>query len=259
MGGAGLAGLAVVALWASVLSLIVPSTSRAQERAQPAAARRLVGRLTIPRRADQLLVVSSPTDDPAAPGYLVTLRAYARLNSDSSWRLVFGPWRAETGSGHLVTHRFAGDHATPVGVFGIGPTMYGVNRDPGGLHYPYHRLVCGDWWDEDPFSSYYNQFIHVRCNVTPGFAEWSEALWTERVAYTYFAVVRFNMHPTVVGLSAPGAGIFLHNWVGSGTEGCIALHEAALLRILRWLKPSARPMIAIGTNTQVLSAGGAPT
>jgi len=56
--------------------------------------------MAVPRSANQLIVVSSPTDDP--PGYLATLRTYQRASPQSPWRLVFGPWQAETGSGHLL-------------------------------------------------------------------------------------------------------------------------------------------------------------
>jgi L,D-peptidoglycan transpeptidase YkuD (ErfK/YbiS/YcfS/YnhG family) len=195
--------------------------------------------------------VSSPTDDPSPPEYLATLLTYERTDGRSPWRRVFAAWQAETGSGHLRAVRREGDHATPVGVFGIGPTMYGNDANPGGLHYPYHRLVCGDWWDEDPYSPQYNGFVHVRCGATPTFASWSEALWTETVAYPYFAVVQFNMTPVVGGPNAPGSGIFLHSWVGGATEGCVALHEAQLLGVLRWLKPSEHPVIEIGTDSQI--------
>jgi L,D-peptidoglycan transpeptidase YkuD (ErfK/YbiS/YcfS/YnhG family) len=208
-------------------------------------------RLEIPGSADQLIVVSSPADDPSPSGYLATLRSYERTNRRSPWRRVFGAWHAETGSGHFRAVRREGDHATPIGVFGIGPTMYGNNPNPGGLHYAYHRLVCGDWWDEDPYSPQYNRFVHVRCGATPAFASWSEALWTETVAYPYFAVVHFNMNPIVGGPSAPGSGIFLHSWVGGATEGCVALHETQLLAVLRWLRPSEHPVIGIGTDGQL--------
>jgi cell wall-associated NlpC family hydrolase/L,D-peptidoglycan transpeptidase YkuD (ErfK/YbiS/YcfS/YnhG family) len=214
--------------------------------------------LVIPAGADQLIVVSSPTDDPPAPGYLATLRAYERASAGSPWRPVFGPWRAETGSGHLLAAgvRREGDHATPIGVFGIGPTMYGDKPSPNGLHFAYHRLVCGDWWDEDPYSPQYNQIVHVRCGATPAFAAWSEPLWTETVAYPYFAVIQFNMNPIRAGANALGSGIFLHSWVGGATQGCVALPEGQLLDVLRWLKPSAHPVIEIGTDAEV---GPAPS
>ena len=210
-------------------------------------------RFAIPTSADQLIVVSSPTDVPPAPAYLATLRAYDRTSSASAWQEAFGPWQAETGSGHLLPAgvRREGDHATPIGVFGFGSTIYGNQPQPAGLHYAYHRLTCGDWWDEDPYSPRYNQFVHVACGVAPGFAPWSEPLWTETVAYPYFAVIRFNMNPVQSGANALGSGIFLHSWVGGATEGCVAIHESQLLQVLRWLKPRAHPVIEIGTTNQM--------
>jgi L,D-peptidoglycan transpeptidase YkuD (ErfK/YbiS/YcfS/YnhG family) len=221
----------------------------------PARAYLSQARLRAPASARQLIVVSSPTDDPPAPGYLATLRAYRRVGSRSRWRPVFGPWQAETGSGHLRAwrDRREGDHATPVGVFGIGVTMYGVRPNPGRLHYAYHRLVCGDWWDEDPYSPRYNRFVWVPCGITPGFAAWSEPLWRATVAYTYFAVIDFNLRPIRRGANALGSGIFLHSWVGGATEGCVALPEDELLKVLRWLRPATHPVIEIGTSSQVSS------
>lgn len=164
---------------------------------------------------------------------------------------MFAAWPAETGYGHLRDVRHEGDGSTPTGVFAIGTTMYGNKPNPGGLHYAYHRLVCGDWWDEDPYSPQYNRFVHVPCGVTPAFASGSEALWTETVAYPYLAVLQFNTAPIVAGADAPGSGIFLHSWVGGATAGCIALPKARLLDVLRWLAPSAHPVIEIGVDREV--------
>ena len=207
-------------------------------------------RFEIPARADQLMVVSSPTYDPPPPGYLATFRTYERADRWSRWRPVFGSWQAEIGYGQLRDVRHEGDGSTPTGVFGIVPRMYGNAPNPG-LHYPYHRLICGDWWDEDPESPEYNRFVHLPCGVTPAFASWSEPLWTETVAYPYFAVVRFNMDPIRTGRGAPGSGIFLHSWIGGPTAGCVALPEAQLLDVLRWLNPSSHPVIEIGTSHEV--------
>ncbi len=238
---------AAAAVTASVTARAAPKVTAA---AYPAGA---AARFAIPASADQLIVVSSPNDDPPPPGYLATLRTYQRTSGGSPWRAVFPAWQAETGSGHLLeaSERREGDHATPIGVFGVGATMYGNAPNPGGLSYPYHQLVCGDWWDEDPYSPQYNDFVHVPCNGTPAFADWSEALWTETVAYPYFAVIQFNESPTVSGPNAPGAGIFLHSWVGTATEGCVALPESELLDVLRWLRPAEHPLIEIATNSQV--------
>jgi L,D-peptidoglycan transpeptidase YkuD (ErfK/YbiS/YcfS/YnhG family) len=197
----------------------------------------------IPASAAQLIVVSSPTSAPA--DFLATLRTYQRSGASSPWRPVLGPWPAETGYGHLRRVRHEGDGSTPIGVFGIGTTMYGNRPAPAGLHDAYRRLECGDWWDEDPFSPRYNQFVAVRCGSTPSFASRSEALWTETLAYPYFAVIDFNTDPIRRGPGAPGSGIFLHSWVGGPTAGCVALHTRELLQLLRWLRPAAQPVIEI--------------
>jgi L,D-peptidoglycan transpeptidase YkuD (ErfK/YbiS/YcfS/YnhG family) len=211
---------------------------------------------TIAASARQLIVVSSPTEDPPAPGYLAGFRTYQRVSAHAPWRPVFGSWQTETGSGHLIpaADRREGDHATPIGVFGFGLRMYGTEPNPGGLHYAYHQLVCGDWWDEDPYSPQYSRFVHVPCATTPNFADWSEALWTEGNAYPYMAVIQFNEDPIISGAQAPGSGIFLHAWMYGPTEGCVALPLDRLLDVLRWLRPSAHPMIEIGTDAQVSPA-----
>ena len=203
----------------------------------------------IPASADELIVVSSPTYDPA--GYLATLQTFQRANAYSPWRPVFPAWQAETGWGHLRDVRHEGDGSTPTGVYPFGRTMYGNDPNPGGLHDAYHQLVCGDWWDEDPYSPQYNRFVHVPCGTTPHFASWSEALWTETAAYPYLAVIDFNDNPTIGGRNAPGSGIFLHAWVDGPTAGCVALPLPDLLEVLRWLEPADHPVIEIGTDAEV--------
>jgi L,D-peptidoglycan transpeptidase YkuD (ErfK/YbiS/YcfS/YnhG family) len=204
---------------------------------------------SIPSSARELIVVSSRTHDP--PRYLATFQTFGRPNASSPWKRVFASWRAEIGSGDLVDARHFGDHATPTGVFTIGLRMYGNEPNPGGLHYAYHRLVCGDWWNEDPYSSEYNQFVHVPCGTTPSFGSWSEALWTETLAYPYLAVLRTNNDPTISGPEAPGAGIFLHHWMNAPTQGCVALRLGDLLKVLRWLRPAQHPLIEMGTDAEV--------
>jgi L,D-peptidoglycan transpeptidase YkuD (ErfK/YbiS/YcfS/YnhG family) len=206
-------------------------------------------RFSIPVSARQLIVVSSPTYDP--PSYLASFASFERASASSPWKRVFGVWQAEIGSGEIRDVRREGDHATPTGVYPLGLTMYGNEPNPGGLHEAYHHLVCGDWWDEDPYSSQYNRFVHAPCSSTPPFAAWSEPLWTETRAYPYFAVIDYNDDPTIAGPDAPGSGIFLHAWMDEPTEGCVALPVPDLLRVLRWLEPGDHPFIEVGTDAEI--------
>jgi L,D-peptidoglycan transpeptidase YkuD (ErfK/YbiS/YcfS/YnhG family) len=238
-------------LWRTLfaIAVVVASAVGAFAVGTSGASARLGDRFSIPSSARELIVVSSPTYDP--PGYLATFRSFERTSAAARWRVAFPAWQAEIGSGELRDVRREGDHATPTGVYSFGRTIYGNKPNPGGLHEAYHRLACGDWWDEDPYSAQYNEFVHVSCGSTPAFAAWSEALWTETVAYPYFAVIEYNEHPKISGADAPGSGIFLHAWMGAPTEGCVALPTPDLRRVLRWLNPVDNPVIEIGTNAEV--------
>src|SRR5438552_2709887 len=100
----------------------------------------------------------------------------ASLSLSECGRRVAGPWRARVGYHGLSAHHREGDGTTPTGTFPIGPVVYGLEPDPG-VSSRYHRLACGDWWDEDPASPTYNTFRHVRCGAPPPFGGASEALW----------------------------------------------------------------------------------
>lgn len=168
----------------------------------------------------QRIVVTAPT----------THATVATLRLQECGRTVLGPWRARVGWAGLSAHRHEGDGTTPIGTFAIGPTVYGLDANPG-VRLRYHRLVCGDWWDEDPRSPTYDRFRHVPCGVAPPFGGGSEALWQATVAYREFAVVEFH---------GDGSGIFLHDGTGGPTNGCVSLPRAELLALLRRLRPGAK-------------------
>ena len=168
-----------------------------------------------------------------------TRSTVATVTLTSCGTRVAGPWRAHVGRNGLSAHHREGDATTPLGTFRFGPVVYGVAADPG-VALRYHRLVCGDWWDEDPSSPAYDTFQHVACGRAPPFGGGSEALWQSPGAYRWLAVVEYN--PARV--PGRGSGIFLHVDVGAATNGCVALPRADLLHTLRWLRPGARIRIA---------------
>lgn len=170
-----------------------------------------------------------------------TLSTWVRRGT--CWRRVAGPWTARLGRSGLSSHKREGDGATPTGTYRFGATMYGIAANPG-VRFRYHRLTCGDWWDEDPGSATYNEFRHVACGAAPRFGGGSEALWKISPQYRYFAVISYNASPVVPGR---GSAIFLHVAVGA-TAGCVSLPEARLVQLLRWLRPASRPLIRIGSS-----------
>jgi L,D-peptidoglycan transpeptidase YkuD (ErfK/YbiS/YcfS/YnhG family) len=183
--------------------------------------------------AQQLVTVQAPAGSTYA-----SLALWTR--EGECWRRVGGPWQARLGRSGLSAHKREGDGATPTGTYPLGATVYGLAVNPG-VHLPYHRLRCGDWWDSSPASATYNRFRHLACGRRlPA----SEALWTISPQYRYFAVIDYNADPVVPGR---GSAIFLHVAVAA-TAGCVSLPEAQLVHLLRWLRPSAKPLIHIGVT-----------
>jgi L,D-peptidoglycan transpeptidase YkuD (ErfK/YbiS/YcfS/YnhG family) len=174
--------------------------------------------------------------------------SYATLTAwklvGSCWERAHGPWTARIGYAGVSTDKHEGDGATPAGVFDFLTTMYGNAPNPG-VHYTYHRLVCGDWWDEDSASPAYHTFQAVPCSEThPPFDNGaSEPLWTENAAYPSFAVVNYN----AARVPGKGSAILLHFGIADPGTGCVSLSLSELNTILDWMVPSKRPSIVIGT------------
>jgi L,D-peptidoglycan transpeptidase YkuD (ErfK/YbiS/YcfS/YnhG family) len=209
--------LAIAASWAAALTCNAPAL--------------------VPAGSTQLVTVTAPSY--GATG--ASLELWQRRSG--CWRRVAGPWRAWLGAGGMSAHKREGDGTTPTGTYGLGATVYGIAADPG-VHGSYHRLVCGDWWDEDPRSPAYNRFEHVACGTRPAFGGGSEALWRISPQYRYFAVIGFN----VGAVPGRGSAIFLHVSAGHPTAGCVSLPEPQLLRVLRWLRPLEHPVVHLGIS-----------
>jgi L,D-peptidoglycan transpeptidase YkuD (ErfK/YbiS/YcfS/YnhG family) len=192
--------------------------------------------------AGQLVTVES------APG-ATPLAASVELwqLEDGCWARVGGPWSGWLGAHGFSDHHQEGDATTPTGLYRFGPIVYGNAANPG-TKLPYHRLVCGDWWDEDPTSVAYNTFQHVFCGQAPPFRGGSEALWTETAAYPSFAVIEYNAGPVVPDA---GSAIFLHADTGGPTNGCVSLPQTDLDYLLRWLDPADSPSIVMGPSTEI--------
>ena len=193
--------------------------------------------------ATQLITVEAPSSGATT----ATVTAWQRYGA--CWSIALGPFPGAVGYNGVNPSKHEGDGTTPAGLYGFETTMYGNAPNPG-VSYAYHQVVCGDWWDEDPASPTYNQFVHVACGADPPFNNGaSEALWTESAPYPSFAVISYN--PTnVPGL---GSAIFLHASTGSPTAGCVAIPIAGLDQVLDWMSPAQSPVIAIGTTSSLPS------
>jgi L,D-peptidoglycan transpeptidase YkuD (ErfK/YbiS/YcfS/YnhG family) len=227
----------VIALVIAIAPLL-SRTAGALEHPRLASCNAVADAISGTSHSGQLITVISPT----LRSQSATLEYF--LRQGGCFRLAAGPYPALVGLNGLSAHHHEGDNTTPMGLFGFQSTLYGVLPNPG-VAYQYHRLVCGDWWDEQPSSPLYNHFVHVPCGAKPNFGGGSEALWETVPSYNYFAVIAYNRHPIVPG---KGSAIFLHVSAGQPTAGCVSIPVTDLLRILRALRPNMNPLIDISAR-----------
>ena len=215
-----MAVLAVTVLAVTVLAVTGPARAAATARG-PGAGRTVRELITV--RAASYSTTSA------------TLRVYKITNGHR--RLVFGPWTARVGYNGIAPpgQKREGDGRTPSGTFGFG-FFFGVQRNPG-FAFPFRHAYRYDFWDDDPSSPRYNEWVNARKH-SPG----ADPEPMHQVpAYDYAAVIGYNT-ARVPGL---GSAIFLHVGTGSATAGCVSLPRRRLIRVLRWLQPRDHPRISI--------------
>jgi L,D-peptidoglycan transpeptidase YkuD (ErfK/YbiS/YcfS/YnhG family) len=202
----------------SLLAVLVPAWP-----ARPAASASVV--------VQQLITVTAASYSTT----YATLRVYQL--SSGHWVQVAGPWTARVGYNGVAKPgaKREGDGKTPSGTYGLG-FFFGVQPNPG-VSFPFLHAYTYDYWDDDPASPRYNEWVNA-INANPG--RYPEPMH-QVPAYNYAAVIAYNT-ARVPGL---GSAIFLHVGTGGPTAGCVSLPAAQLLQLLRWLKPSANPRITI--------------
>jgi L,D-peptidoglycan transpeptidase YkuD (ErfK/YbiS/YcfS/YnhG family) len=164
-----------------------------------------------------------------------TLRAY-RI-SNGSRTLVFGPWTARVGYNGIARPggKREGDGKTPSGRYGFG-FYFGVQRELA-FAFPFRHAYRYDYWGDDPASPRYNEWVDTRRHRAGASPEPMHQV----PAYDYAVVISYNT-ARVPGL---GSAIFLHTGTGTATAGCVSLPRSRLIKLLRWLRPAARPHIMI--------------
>jgi L,D-peptidoglycan transpeptidase YkuD (ErfK/YbiS/YcfS/YnhG family) len=150
---------------------------------------------------------------------------------------VFGPWTARVGYNGIARpgKKREGDGRTPSGTYGF--TFYFGVRPDEGFSFPFRHAYSYDFWDDDPASARYNEWVNARKH-NPGA---NPEPMHQVPAYDYAAVIAYNTR-RVPGL---GSAIFLHVGTDSATAGCVSLPRAELLKVLHWLRPRDHPKITI--------------
>ncbi len=135
-------------------------------------------------------------------------------------------FRCALGKGGRRTDKREGDGATPIGLLPLRRVLYRADRlAPPRCTLPVAPIAPEDGWCDDPMHADYNTQIR-----RPHPAR-HEELWRVDAIYDVIGVLGWNDAPVVRGR---GSAIFLHlaRPGFSPTEGCIALEQRELLRVL---------------------------
>lgn len=131
------------------------------------------------------------------------------------------------------------DWRAPAGVFQLG-SLFGYAPTSPGSRWPYIQVGPWDAYVDDSTSPLYNQ--HVRIDPRRGIPPWFEKqkMRLGDSAYKWMLEIRHNQQPAAAGY---GSAIFFHVRRGPTTPsaGCTTMAEGDLVRLLRWLDPSASP------------------
>ncbi|MGH4121633.1 MAG: L,D-transpeptidase family protein [Clostridium sp.] len=188
-------------------------------------------------KSDQAVVIKVP--------YLASEHATAEIYSkvNKAWKLDYS-FPCVVGRKGVSAYRHEGDMTTPEGVFGF-VYEFGTAANPG-TKMPYKRTQSNHYWSALQTVKEYNTLVLKNPKYSYD-TDIYENL-SKQPLYKYSAVVDFNYGKDKV--LGKGSGIFLHiaPKSGRGTAGCIALKEANLVTVLKWLNPELNPRICIGTS-----------
>lgn len=173
---------------------------------------------------------------------IVTIHAVERNNGVS--QIVFPSFTGSIGEKGFaaIGHKREGDGKSPSGVFPLGIAF---GYDPSVVtKMPYRQAIEDDFWVDDVNSEDYNKWVKGEPNA----ASW-EKMRRDDDQYKYGVVIEYNTDPIVKG---KGSAIFLHAWKDGGpTLGCVSMPEEMVLKILGWLDPAKRPLIIMGTESEL--------
>lgn len=150
----------------------------------------------------------------------------ARVTADGLLRFQGQTLRCALGQGGIRANKQEGDGATPVGLLPIRRILWRADRGARpATSLPAEPIAPNDGWCDDPTHRDYNTHIRLPHDAR------HETLWREDAVYDVIGVLGWNDAPVVRGR---GSAIFLH-LARPGlapTEGCVALPEADLRRLL---------------------------
>ncbi|MEN6331509.1 MAG: L,D-transpeptidase family protein [Smithella sp.] len=137
-----------------------------------------------------------------------------------------------------------GDGKSPSGIFSV-KTAFGYNESIR-TKIPYRQALADDLWVDDVNADDYNRWVKKFDTKAVSY----EKMRRDDNLYKYGFIIEYNTAPVIKGY---GSAIFFHIWRGENipTEGCVAVSEDNMIKILDWLDPQARPLIIMGTKNTI--------
>jgi len=167
---------------------------------------------------------------------LYAVQVIALEKSNGRWQRPFALLEGVIGRNGFAPpgEKREGDGRTPSGIFLLGTVFGYASSFPTKM--PYRQAGADDLWVDDAEAPDYNRWVTRGTTQAASF----ERMRRDDDLYKLGIVVEYNTNPVIKGY---GSAIFFHLWRGKGiaTEGCIALLEEDLARLVRWLDPAARP------------------
>jgi L,D-peptidoglycan transpeptidase YkuD (ErfK/YbiS/YcfS/YnhG family) len=159
----------------------------------------------------------------------------------NEWKMAFEPLNAVIGRKGFAPagDKREGDGKTPSGFFAMQLT-FGYDEIIN-TKMPYRQALVDDIWVDDPNADDYNRWVKKQQTHAVSY----EKMRRDDNLYKYGIVIEYNTSPVIKG---NGSAIFLHVWGGEDitTEGCVAVAEQDIVKILAWLDPKASPVIIMG-------------
>jgi L,D-peptidoglycan transpeptidase YkuD (ErfK/YbiS/YcfS/YnhG family) len=156
----------------------------------------------------------------------------------AGWQPISVGIPAKVGAKGMSEDHYDGSMMTPMGIYTLD-FAFGTAPNPGG-GLQYVQVTPDHWWDGDMKSPTYNTMQVCKKDQCPFNTDPSSG--TENLDISAYK------HAVVMGVNkerVPGKGgaFFVHTTDGGPTAGCVAIDDATLVTIMRWLQPGA--MIAV--------------
>ena len=201
----------------------------------------LNAQINLPTETKQLLLVNANDMNSS----IATLQAYEKINT--IWIKKFKPIKVNLGRNGLGWEnnslkkinsevlKYEGDGKAPAGLFSLSG-FFGYNKHQ--FDFPYQQLSHSDICVDDSKSQDYNKHLQTQnISVYKSF----EIMKRTDNLYELGIFVDYNKK----NLKKRGSCIFIHiqRDENSPTAGCTSMSKEKLLKIMKWLKFSKKPML----------------